>query len=390
MTRIERDGRHVWLGLGPERYAIAWLSRARLLIPLQMRLAILVRALSPEEPVSTSDFVSSAPLPDFSLWNKIAARRVPLSFDLEITARCNNNCRHCYINLAAGDPDARRKELTGSEIVEIAGQAAGMGALWVLLTGGEPLLRKDFAEIYLALRRKGLLVSIFTNACLVTEDHAALFRRYPPRDIEVTVYGATRETYERVTRVPGSFAAFERGLALLLGSGNKVRLKAMAVRSNFHELPAIAGLCRGHTMDFYRFDPVLHMRLDGDRARNLEIAAERLAPAEIVALEQADAERRQTLREGLRPAHADSRVRGRGHMQPHLPLRRRQRQLHRGLRWRLPALRFALRAGHHATTCAMVRWPKRGMSLCPRCAICGRSAVNTWKRAGRVISSTSA
>jgi hypothetical protein len=91
---------------------------------------------------------------------------------------------------------------------------------------------------------------VFTNATLVREEHIELFRKYPPRDIEVTVYGASPETYERVTRRPGSFAAFSSGLNRLLESGVKVRLKAMALRSNFHELQAIAAFCRARTKDF--------------------------------------------------------------------------------------------------------------------------------------------
>jgi radical SAM protein with 4Fe4S-binding SPASM domain len=168
-----------------------------------------------------------------------------------------------------------------------------------LITGGEPLLRPDFAEIYLMLKRKGLLVSVFTNACLVTKEHVALFQAYPLRDaIEVSVYGATEETYEQVTRRPGSYAAFRRGLDLLLDGGIKVRLKAMALRSNVHELSEIAAFCRERTADFYRFDPLLHLRYDGDPARNREIRSERLSPAEIVAIEQADDKRARALEKG--------------------------------------------------------------------------------------------
>ena len=238
-----------------------------------------------------TEFVTQGRLPDFPLWKKTADRRVPLDFSLELTARCNNDCAHCYINLLAGDPEARRKELTVAEISDIAGQAAGLGAMWCLITGGEPLLRQDFAEIYLALKRKGLLLSLFTNACLVDEDHIAFLKKYPPRDVEVTVYGVTQETYERVTRKPGSYAAFRRGLDLLLASGLKVHLKAMALRSNVHELAEIAAFCRTHSSEVFRFDPLLHLRYDQDPARNAEILAERLSPAEIVAVEQADEER---------------------------------------------------------------------------------------------------
>jgi len=245
----------------------------------------------------TDGFVSAKKLPDFGLWKRLEEKRRPLSFDLEVTARCNNDCRHCYINLPAGDREAKAHELTADEIFRIADEAIELGALWCLLTGGEPLVREDFAEIYLGLRRRGLLVSVFTNACLVTPELVDLFRRYPPRDIEVTVYGATRKTYERVSCRSGSFAAFNRGLELLVGAGLKVRLKAMALRSNVHELETIGAFCRERTKDYYRFDPFLHLRFDGDAARNEEIRSERLSPEEIVAIEKGDPARFEALRE---------------------------------------------------------------------------------------------
>ncbi len=234
----------------------------------------------------------------FPLWDRLKGKRVPLSFDLEITARCNNACRHCYINLPSGDADARARELSVAEIARLADQAVRLGALWCLITGGEPLLRPDFADIYLALKRKGLLVSVFTNATLVTAEHARLFKKYPPRDIEVTVYGVTLATYERVSRRPGTFDKFMRGLNTLFETGVRVRLKAMALQSNLHELSAIAAFCRARTKDFYRFDPQLHGRFDGDGMRNAEVRAERLTPEQIVELERADEARFIALCEG--------------------------------------------------------------------------------------------
>jgi radical SAM protein with 4Fe4S-binding SPASM domain len=235
--------------------------------------------------------VSSLELPDFHLWEKVQAKRIPLAFNLEVTARCNNDCRHCYINLPAVHPEAKARELSPEGIFKIAREAVSLGALWCLLTGGEPLLREDFPEIYLGLKRLGLLVSVFTNACLITPGHVELFRKYPPRDLEVTVYGVTPETYEAVTRRPGSFAAFRAGLEGLLKGGVKVRLKAMALKANLHELSEIGRFCRKHTRDYFRFDPLLQLRYDGNLQRNEEIIAQRLSPEEIVALEQADADR---------------------------------------------------------------------------------------------------
>jgi len=236
-------------------------------------------------------YLDKVRLHDSALWHALKAARAPSVFTLELTARCNMNCRHCYLNLPANDMEARSREMTLAEIDDLANQAIEMGALWCLLTGGEPLLRADFTEIYLALKRKGLLVSVFTNAALITDEHIRLWREYPPRDLEVTVYGVTPETFEHVTRRPGSHAAFMRGLRLLFDAGVPVRLKAMVMRGNLHEFPAIADFCRDHTKDVFRFDPFLHLRVDGDPARNAVIQAERLAPEEIIELERAAPER---------------------------------------------------------------------------------------------------
>lgn len=243
-------------------------------------------------PVKTG-FQRSMPLAEFPLWE--TPKRIPFSFELEVTARCNNNCRHCCINLPAGDMKAREHEISFEEIKQIIDQGISMGAIWCLITGGEPLLRDDFFSIYLYMKKKGLLVSVFTNATLIGEEHVKLFQKYPPRDIEATVYGANRETYERVTRTEGSHAAFMKGLSLLLQKGIKVRLKAMALRSNLKEMPEIARFCRERTKDYFRLDPFLHLRYDGNTIRNKEIRAERLSAAEISALERADPERFEAL-----------------------------------------------------------------------------------------------
>lgn len=249
-----------------------------------------------------TSFVVNTPLPSFGLWDELERKNIPASFEFELTARCNNDCRHCYINLPAGDRAARARELSFDEIIALADQAVELGALWCLLTGGEPLLRPDFPEIYVALKRRGLLVSVFTNACLIRQEHVDLFRRYPPRDLEITMYGATRESYERVTRAPGSFEAFRHGVRLLEEGGVRARHKAIALRSNIDEFAAMAQFGRAHTKDYFRFDFLLHLRYDRDAARNAEICAERLDYAEIAQAELSDEERAGALRRECRLA----------------------------------------------------------------------------------------
>ena len=148
------------------------------------------------------------------LWQE----RSPLlgSLDLELTERCNNNCIHCCINLPMADDGARQRELSTTAIKGILSETAALGALSVRFTGGEPLLREDFIDLYLHARRLGLKVLLFTNARLITPELADLFARIPPlAKIEVTVYGMKPESYEAVSRVPGSYEEFRRGVGLL-------------------------------------------------------------------------------------------------------------------------------------------------------------------------------
>jgi radical SAM protein with 4Fe4S-binding SPASM domain len=247
----------------------------------------------------TKSYSEAMPLPDLPLWKRLAKNGLGFySFDIDLTARCNLNCRQCYINVSAGDRAARARELGLKRIETLAGEAASLGVFWCMLSGGEPLLREDFAEVYLMLKKKGLLLSVFTNATLIREEHVRLFKAYPPRDIEVTAYGATREIYERVTRTPGSFAAFLEGLDRLKAAGIGVRMKAVALRSNLHEFDRILELCRSRTKDYVRYDPILHLRYDGSPARNDDIRAERLTPEELGRLEERDDVRIAALRKG--------------------------------------------------------------------------------------------
>jgi radical SAM protein with 4Fe4S-binding SPASM domain len=139
------------------------------------------------------------------------------SLNIELTERCNNNCVHCFINLPEKDSQVKSKELTNEDLKRILTEAAALGALNVRFTGGEPLLREDFEDIYLFTRRLGLKVRLFTNARLITPRLADLFTRVPLMEkIEISVYGMRKETYEAVTRIAGSYEEFQRGVNLLI------------------------------------------------------------------------------------------------------------------------------------------------------------------------------
>lgn len=156
--------------------------------------------------------------------------------DIELTERCNNNCIHCYINLPADDP-AKEQELSAERIKSILAEAAALGCLSVRFTGGEPLLREDFEEIYTFARRQGLKVQLFTNATLITLKLADIFARMPPLEkIEVSVYGMSQRSYEAVTKVPGSFQAAMRGIEMLRERGVPFVVKSVVLPPNRSEL----------------------------------------------------------------------------------------------------------------------------------------------------------
>ncbi|WP_419663356.1 radical SAM domain protein [Desulfosarcina variabilis str. Montpellier] len=223
--------------------------------------------------------------PHFRLWSRPERLvRKLLTLNIELTARCNNNCRHCYINRPANDKAAQDAELSAREILDIADQAVRMGCLWCLLTGGEPLLRDDFERIYRGLKQRGLLVSVFTNATLISDAHVDLWRQYPPRNLEISVYGVTQAGYERVTRQPGSFARFQAGLKRLWDAGLKPNLKSVVMKSNLVEFPQIEKFCQKYSYAPFRFDMQLHLRYDGNSLRNSQIKAERLEPRTIALL----------------------------------------------------------------------------------------------------------
>ena len=165
--------------------------------------------------MAEQDYIVKRNMNQHPLWSGKAPRLSKL--DIELTERCNNACLHCYINLPENDSQARNRELTTLEWKDILRQAAELGALSVRFTGGEPLLREDFAELYLFTRRLGIKVQLFTNGRLITAELADLFTRIPPLEkIEITVYGMHPESYDIVACAPGAYAEFRQGVQRLL------------------------------------------------------------------------------------------------------------------------------------------------------------------------------
>lgn len=213
-------------------------------------------------------------------------RRAPVGMSLELTAACNLRCVHCYMGGCAPGRAGVAPELTTPELTGLLDEAADLGMLWLLITGGEPLLRRDFHELYVHAQRLGLLITLFTNGTLVTETVADLLGRWPPVAVEVTVHSAEASVFDGVCGVDGAYRRCLSGVRRLIDRGVNVRLKAVALRENRGELDGVRRLAVELGAPF-RFDPHVFVGLDGDGGP----AHSRLTPREIVDLDLSDASR---------------------------------------------------------------------------------------------------
>jgi radical SAM protein with 4Fe4S-binding SPASM domain len=217
---------------------------------------------------------------DFSLGihDRLRRERVALEGTIEITRRCPLACAHCYNNLPMDDPRARRGELSYEEHCRILDEITEAGCLWLLYSGGEIFARRDFLDIYTYAKKKGLLITLFTNGTMITPKVADYLVEWPPFSIEVTLYGRTKETYERLTGVAGSYEKCMRGIELLKGRGLPLKLKSVAVSINRHEIWDMQRFAEQELGVEFKFDAMMNPRIDCSQSP----LAVRLKPWEIV------------------------------------------------------------------------------------------------------------
>jgi radical SAM protein with 4Fe4S-binding SPASM domain len=225
---------------------------------------------------------------DFSriVHDQVNPLRIPVNGTIEITNRCPLECAHCYNNLPMGDAGARRRELSTEDHKRVLDELFELGCLWLLYTGGEVFARADFLEIYEYAHRKGFLMTLFTNGTLITERIADFLAAHPPFDIEITLYGRTKATYESLTGIPGSFEKCLRGIDLLRQRNLPLKLKTVALTINKHELASMKTFAQELGVEF-KFDPMISPRIDCSASP----LAVRLTPPDIVSLDLDDPER---------------------------------------------------------------------------------------------------
>jgi radical SAM protein with 4Fe4S-binding SPASM domain len=190
-------------------------------------------------------------------------KRAPVEVSIEVTRRCPLECQHCYNNLPMSDPAARASELTLEEHVRLLDELV-----------------------------RGFLVTLFTNGTMINERIADYLAEWRPFSIEITLYGATRETYDKLTQIPGSYDRCMRGIRLLRERGLPLKLKTVPTTINHHEVYEMKRMAEEDFGVDFKFDPLVNPRIDCSQAP----LAVRLSPAEVVGLDFQDTQRREEWR----------------------------------------------------------------------------------------------
>lgn len=212
---------------------------------------------------------SSEPVLSTYLHAKGAYSGIPVGGNFELTARCNFNCPMCYIHLSNEEVEKRGTELTAQQWIRLAEQARDRGLVFALLTGGEPLVRQDFFEIYGAMKEMGLLVAVNSNGSTLQGENLQKLIEDPPHRINVSLYGGSAETYQTMC----GHNAFDRvveNIRQLKSAGIDVRINASLTPYNYQDLEKIYAISQELNtvlkVSSYMYPPI---RVHGDCGHRL-------------------------------------------------------------------------------------------------------------------------
>ncbi len=196
----------------------------------------------------------------------------------ELTFGCGLHCKYCYSDCYNKDRYIKR-ELNTKEVKFILDKVYDRGVIWLCFTGGDPLTRKDFLELYAYAKNKGFIITLFTNAYSMNKKIAEYLKDKPPFVIEVTLNAVMQDLYEKISQVKGSFAKAMKGIELILKVKLPLKIKTQVTKDNLEDLPKIKSFVEGSGLKF-RSSTFLHARLNGD----LSPCNLRISPQEVLSL----------------------------------------------------------------------------------------------------------
>lgn len=169
---------------------------------------------------------------------KAGRKGIPLAGTFELSPVCNMQCRMCYVRMTPREVEKSGKRLrTLEEWISLGQAAKKQGMLMLLLTGGEPFLRPDFQELYQELKKLGLVITINSNGTLIDEKTVEWLKKDPPMRLNITLYGASDKTYERLCGNPRGYTQTMEAVRLLKEAGIRVKLNCSLTPQNRQDFP---------------------------------------------------------------------------------------------------------------------------------------------------------
>lgn len=206
-----------------------------------------------------------------------AQKGIPFMGGFELTPRCNLSCKMCYVKFKGASGNYVSGELSAKQWIKIGKEAVDEGALVVFLTGGEPLVREDFKDIYKAYCKLGVRLNLFTNGTLITKEFAKWLSQSPPSTVDITLYGSSEETYQSLCGYKGAYQKVIEGIENLLENKINTRIKTTVVKSNLADYKEIKAIAKSYDLEF-----VSSNLIHGNRIEGIDnIKDERLSPDKI-------------------------------------------------------------------------------------------------------------
>lgn len=213
------------------------------------------------------------------LYQKASIRKIPLNGTFELSPVCNFACRMCYVRKTPAQIRAEGKKLIPwQDWLELAKECREAGMLYLLLTGGEPFLYPGFRQLYRALHDMGFLLHINTNGTLIDEETVQWLKEAAPSRVNITLYGASPETYQRICGHADGFEKTVNAIRMIKEAGIPVVINASMIPENECDLEKILAIGKelglNTRMSTYMFPPVRRDRESVDSRFTPEQAAQ--------------------------------------------------------------------------------------------------------------------
>jgi len=195
---------------------------------------------------------------------------VLLNLHIDLTYRCNERCVHCYLDHNSRD------DLNLTDLERVFAQARELGTLFLTLSGGEPMLRRDFMEILELACGSGFAVKLKTNGTMIGDAESSAMRDLGVSEVQISVYSDRAELHDRITKLPGSFERTLRAIRLLRSKNISVAIADPLMKANIEDYPQVRKLAEEVGARF-TIDPTITPMINGDT----DLSGHRISPSSL-------------------------------------------------------------------------------------------------------------